>query len=40
MSDNNYDSIEKALNTTTDVDIQPIASKKDQLSKSNDESKK
>ena len=36
MSDNNYDSIEKALNTTTEVDIQPIASKKDQLSKSND----
>ena len=35
MSDN-YDSIEKALNTTTEVDIQPIKSKKDELSKSND----
>ena len=36
MSDNNYDSIENALNTTTEVDIQPTKLKKEQVSKSND----
>tara|TARA_B100001093_G_C26662187_1_gene942337 strand:- start:134 stop:577 length:444 start_codon:yes stop_codon:yes gene_type:complete len=36
MSDNNYDSIENALNTTTEVDVQPMKPKKEQLSKSND----
>jgi len=36
MSDNNYDSIENALNTTTEVDIQPLKPKKEQVSKSND----
>ena len=36
MSDNNYDSIENALNTTTEVDIQPTKPKKEQVSKSND----
>ena len=36
MSDNNYDSIENALNTTTEVDVQPLKPKKEQVSKSND----
>ena len=36
MSDNNYDSIENALNTTTEVDVQPMKHKKEQLNKSND----
>ena len=36
MSDNNYDSIENALNTTTEVDVQPMKPKKEQLNKSND----